>query len=89
MYYYYICINIVKICTMKAKRDRFEEVAGRRVQYILTKINQLGNCANRNNYEYTDEDVKKMFGAIKDSLKLTEMRFQDELNKQNKKKFQF
>ena len=74
---------------MKSRRERFEEVAGRRVQFILSKLDQLGKCSNRNNYEYSEEDVRKMFSAIKDALKITEIKYQDELNKQKKKKFQF
>ena len=34
-------------------------------------------------------DTKKMFGAIKEALRLTELRFQNELNKSNKNKFEF
>ena len=58
---------------MKTKRQRFEEVAGRRVQFILSKLDQLGKCSNRNNYEYSEEDVRKMFGAVKEALKITEI----------------
>lgn len=74
---------------IKNKRQRFEYVAGKRVQYIIDKINLLGNCSNRNNYEYNSEDVRKMFSAIRETLKRTEGRFEDELTKQEKKKFQF
>lgn len=73
----------------KSRRERFENVAGKRVQYILDKIELLGNCANRNNYEYNSDDVRKMFVAIKETLKRAEVNFGDELTKQEKKKFQF
>ncbi len=76
-------------CMAKDKRERFEDVAGKRVQHIIDKLNLLGNCSNRNNYEYNSEDVRKMFSAIKEALKRTEVRFEDELTKQEKKKFQF
>jgi hypothetical protein len=74
---------------MKSKRERFEVVAGKRVQVILDKLDLLGNCANKNNYEYESSDVVKMFTAIKESLKRAEIRFEDELSKQEKKKFKF
>ena len=74
---------------MKTKGERFEEVAGKRVQFIINKMDQLGNCSNRNNYEYHEEDTKKMFGAIKEALRLTELRFPNEFNKSNKNKFEF
>ena len=74
---------------VKNKRERFEDVAGKRVQSIIDKLNLLGNCSNQNNYEFDSGDVKKMFSAIKEALKRTESRFEDELTKQDKKKFQF
>ncbi|MCC8361017.1 hypothetical protein [Salinimicrobium sediminilitoris] len=74
---------------MKDKRQRFEEVAGKRVRFIIDKLDLLGNCSNRNNYEYNEEDTKKMFGAIKEAIRLTELRFQNELSKSKKNKFKF
>lgn len=74
---------------MKSKRDRFEEVASKRVQYIIDKLELLGNCSNRNNYEYTEENVRRMFAAIRETLKRTEGKFEEELMKQIKKKIQF
>lgn len=70
-------------------RKRFEKVAGNRVQFILDKLELLGNCSNRSNYDFTEEDVKKMFNAIKEKTKQIEVRFQDELSKKNKNKFKF
>lgn len=74
---------------MKSKRIRFEEIASKRVQYIIDKMELLGNCSNRNNYEFAEEDVKKMFSVIREQLKKTESKFNDELQKQNKNKFKF
>jgi hypothetical protein len=71
------------------KRKRFEKIAGNRVQFILDKLDLLGNCSNRSNYEYSDEDVKKMFSTIKSRLNQIEVLFKEELDKQNKKKFKF
>jgi len=85
----YVCIRNRHNADMKSKRERFEIVAGKRVQVILDKLDLLGNCSNRNNYEYESSDVSKMFSAIRDSLKRAELRFEDELSKQEKKKFKF
>ena len=74
---------------MKSKRDRFEDVASKRVQYIIDKLELLANCANRNNYEFNEEDVKKMFSVIKDQLKKTELKFNEEISKKNKQSFKF
>ncbi len=83
----YICV--FRLIKVKTKRQRFEEVAGRRVEFILNKLDHLSKCSNRNNYEYSEEDVSKMFSAIKDGLKITEIKFQDQLRKQGRKTFKF
>jgi hypothetical protein len=71
------------------KRDRFEKVASKRVQFIIDKLDLLGNCSNRSNYEYSEDDVKKMFSTIKARTKQIEALFKEELAKQNKNKFKF
>lgn len=73
----------------KNKRDRFEDVAGKRVQYIIDKLALLGNCSNQNNYEYSEEDVRKMFSVIREQLRKTEARFSDELSKKSRQTFKF
>ena len=55
----------------------------------INKLSLLGNCANRNNYSYSEEDVRKMMDAIKQSLKETEMRFMSEVRKGGNKRFNF
>lgn len=60
------------------RRLRFEKIASKRVQKILDDINVLSNCSNRNNYEYSDSDVKKMMAAIKGQIKQLEMAFSDQ-----------
>lgn len=57
------------------RRQRFEKIGSKRVQKILDDIDILGNCSNRNNYEYSDADIKKMISAIKRKLKHLEMTF--------------
>jgi len=74
---------------VKTKRERFEIIAGNRVQQIIDKLYLLGNCSNRNNYEFHPEDIKKMFSAIREALNRTEGKFDLEISKQGKKKFQF
>ena len=74
---------------MKSKRERFEDVASKRVQAIIDKLELLGNCSNKNNYEYAEEDVRKMFSVIREQLKKTEIRFSDELSRKSKNVFTF
>jgi hypothetical protein len=54
------------------KRERFKNVAGRRVQKILDDMDSLSKCANRSNYDYDTNDITKMLKAIKDKIKVLE-----------------
>lgn len=71
------------------KRQRFEKVAGSRVQKVLDTLQLLKNCSNRNNYEYSEADVELMFSEITKALKDTRAAYSGELNKLSKKGFSF
>ena len=58
-----------------SKRERFLTVAEARTNAILEKIRILGNCANRSLYDYTEEEVNKIFKVIQDKLNETKMKF--------------
>lgn len=70
------------------KKDRFKRVASRRVDNILKGIRSLSKCSNVNNYEYNEEDLNKMFKAIKKELKTMETLYKKNLNN-NKESFNF
>lgn len=69
---------------MESKRERFKRIAENRTNKIINMIDLLGNCSNKNNYEYTDEDIKSIFNAIESSLRMSKMKF---VEKQEKGKF--
>ena len=71
------------------RRKRFERVAARRVQMVLHNLGLLGNCANRNNYEYSEVDCRKMFAAIREKVKEAETLFDKELTRSSKGTFKF
>lgn len=71
------------------KRVRFEKVASGRVQRVLNTIELLKNCSNRSNYEYSKEDVEKMFSSMSRALKEAKNVYESELGKQNKSGFSF
>ena len=71
------------------KRQRFEKVAGNRVQKVLDTLQLLKNCSNRNNYEYTEQDVEQMFSEISKALKDARSTYTNELSKTNKQGFTF
>jgi hypothetical protein len=72
--------------SIKTKRERFIEVGGKRVQMVMDKIDNLSKCANKRNYEFTQNDIDKMFKAISDRLKNTKAKFESELSSRNKEK---
>ena len=53
----------------ETKREKFIRIAERRVNNILSNLDSLGKCSNRKNYEYTEEDVSKIFGEIEKKIK--------------------
>lgn len=71
------------------KRERFEIVAAKRVQKTLDCLETLSKCSNRNNYEYTERDVQKMFKTIKVKMKNIETLFEGSFNNKKDKNFKF
>ncbi|WP_024865626.1 hypothetical protein [Butyrivibrio sp. FCS014] len=73
------------MATEQEKSERFKRVAEGRTNKIIDQLRLLGNCANKSNYEYSDEDIKKIFSAIENELRLTKAKYQA---KQKNKKFE-
>lgn len=63
------------MATMEEKRNRFRRVAENRTNRIIESIRLLGNCSNRSNYEYTEDDIKKIFSAIENELRETKQKY--------------
>lgn len=59
----------------ETRHERFKRVASKRTNDILERIRILGNCSNRSSYEYTKEEVNKIFSEIDKQLKLTKAKF--------------
>ena len=59
----------------ETKSEKFARIAEARTNKILDMIRLLANLANSNNYEYTDDDVRKIFTAIEKETKNTKNKF--------------
>ena len=59
----------------ESKIDTFIRIAEPRVKSVLRSLRILGNCSNRNNYEYSSEQVDSMFEKITQMLMDTESKF--------------
>jgi len=67
------------------KKERFKKIAEKRVNKLIEDFRLLGNCSNKGNYEYTEQDVKKIISAINKEFEKLKDRFYGE---KNKEKFQ-
>ncbi len=68
----------------ETKRERFIRIAGARTNKILDMVKLLSNCSNLGNYEYTDEDVKKIFSVIEKEIKTAKIKFSEVNTKEQK-----
>lgn len=57
------------------KRERFERLAVYRTNEVLKRLKVLGNCGNRSAYEYSEEEVNKIFAEIERAVKEARSKF--------------
>ena len=57
------------------RRERFKRLAVYRTNEVLKKLKVLSNCANRSAYEYTEEEIAKIFSEIERSVRETKAKF--------------
>lgn len=60
---------------LNTKEERFKRLAQQRTRNVLKSLKILGNCSNKSSYEYSEEDLKKIFSAIELELKSTKNKF--------------
>jgi hypothetical protein len=63
------------------KREKFRKIAVNRTNRVINCFRLLANCSNKNNYDYSEEDVKKIFLALDKQYKLTKVAFYSKLRK--------
>ena len=62
---------------MGKSREKFVELAEKRVSRTLKDLRLIGNLANKSNYSYTDDDVKKIINAIESEVRNVKRRFEN------------
>lgn len=67
---------------MENKKDNFKRISENRVSKILALLTQLANLSNSSFYEYTEEEIEKIFEAINSEAQKSK----DILLKANEKK---
>ena len=60
---------------VQEKRERFKRLASSRTNEILNKLKVLGNCSNRSAYEYSEDEVNKIYTALEKAIKESRSRF--------------
>lgn len=59
----------------ETKREKFVRLAEARTNKIIDMLQLLGNCSNASAYEYTQQDVDKIFTAIENEVKEAKKKF--------------
>lgn len=73
---------------MENKKNNFKRVAENRTNKIINMISLLGNLDNTSFYEYTDEEVEAIFGAIQAELDKQHEKLIKKNNNGKKKRFE-
>jgi uncharacterized Fe-S cluster-containing protein len=60
---------------MNVREERFKRIAEKRVNKLLEDFRLLGNCSNKSNYDYSDEDLKKIISVIDKEFKKLKDKF--------------
>lgn len=61
----------------ETKSESFRRLATKRTNAVIDKLRVLGHCANPWQYDYSEQDVKKIFKAIDDELKAVKSKFRN------------
>ena len=56
-------------------REKFVDLAEKRVRRAIKDIRLIGNLSNRSNYSYTQEDAQKIYKALKSAVEDVKARF--------------
>ena len=65
----------------KADREKFKRLAEQRVNRAIKTVRLIGNLSNKSNYDYTDEDVERIFSALNAEIRACRARFNDKVRK--------
>lgn len=58
-----------------SKEEVFKKIAERRTIRVLDSLRLLGQCSNKRSYEYTEDQVQKIFKEIRQAVRDAEQRF--------------
>ena len=59
----------------ETKREKFVRLAEARTNKIIDMLQLLGNCSNSGAYDYSQQDVDKIFAAIETEVREAKKKF--------------
>lgn len=59
----------------ESKSDKFKRLVNQRMPKTISRLRQIGALANRNQYEFTPEQVNKILTSLQDELKAIRDKF--------------
>ena len=68
----------------ETKEERFKRVVQKRVQNTLDSIRRLSQCSNKRMYSWNEEQLKRIWKAIDNELKLCKACYEDAESKEFK-----
>lgn len=63
------------MAVQESKRERFVRIVVARTNKAAEMIRLIGNCSNTSSYDYSEEDVKKIFAYLEKELKNARAKF--------------
>ena len=68
----------------KQKRENFVRLAEARTNKALALIDLIGNLSNSSSYEYTEDEVNRIFTSLSEAIKDNRAKFNKAKNKKRK-----
>lgn len=68
-------VSDIYVVMLESRKDKFKRLASYRTNAILEKLRLLGNLSNKSNYEYSNEEINRIFHAIDYQLRNVRGRF--------------
>ncbi len=66
---------------MNPKKEKFVELANKRVNNALHHIKLIGNLSNKHSYDYTEDEVAQIMKALENGIAQAKKRFNEQKNK--------
>lgn len=66
---------MIENMSKESPAEKFKRIGERRVNRAIKDLRAIGNLANRSNYVYTDEQVKKIVRTLKKEIAHLQSRF--------------